>query len=261
MALTLKFSAVVDDYKAGQLLLKDTTGAYNVSTNPTGYGSANNFEVPTIALMRYKAWTDTAWIDTLLSTGQETALQATDGLVVIPEDLGVVAEVFPDGVDQLNYIPLNDSGITATFTNGSKIVTLPGGFDPADYGSPLFAFISAGDLGEALEVDWNSTNDEDQVTLKTAYSGTTATLELFFGPVYDLKILINKAGEACIATTLGASSVIDCGCNNTAPKVNQMIQWRFVADVLFECADYTGAHNTLVQLNQICNSNALFCAV
>ena len=264
MALILKFSATVADKLANTLTLKDTTGDYDVSLNPGGYGVANNFINQDIVFIKYKTWTDTAWLQTYLTGPQSTDLHASDGLTVVPSELGSSGDTFPDGVDQLQMIPLNTAGVDGTFTLGSKIVTLnPTTFDPSTYGSTLVAYIAGVDgtiHTKVYEIDQTGTNDTTQLTLKEAFDEATTTLPLWFGPIKDIKILVNKAAEACIASTLGGSSPLDCNCSNNSAQVNKMIQWRFTADVLFNCDDFVGAHNTLVQLNRICNSTLSNCA-
>jgi len=265
MSLTLKFVASVVDKDAEQLLLQDTTGAYHVTTNPTGYGVENSFITPSYTFLKYKTWTDDAWATVLLSSAQLANLLAGT-LEVTPTEVGSSGDSFPDGVDQLQMIPMNDSGVNGTFTEGSKIVTLSTtSWDPDDYVG-LFDYIagingSDEDETGVLEVDTDETNNTTQLTLKEAYDGPTVTTNLFYGPLKDLKVLVNKAAEACIAQTLAANSPLNCNCVNDIPKINKMIQWRFVADVLFNCDDFVGAHNTLVQLNKVCTQNLSTCNV
>lgn len=263
MSLTLKSTITVADKDASALIIKDTTGTYNVSTNPGGYGVSNSFITPTQMFLKYKTWTDTAWVQVLLTGDQLTDILSSDGLEATPVDLGSTGDVFPDGIDQVELFPLNDTAINGTFTNGSKIVNLSTtSWDPSTYaGLVLYvAGIDGATYTKILEIDATGTNNTAQLTLKEAYDGTTQTLSLWFGPYKDVKVLVNKAAEKCIATTLGSMSPIDCSCSNDASKVNKMIQWRFTADVLFNCDDFTGAHNTLVQLNRLCSTNSATCA-
>lgn len=267
MGLTLKLVATVVDKDANELLLKDTTGAYDAGTNLGGYGATNHFITPTAAFTKYKTWTDTAWVTYLLSSDQLTALLAGT-LAVELADIGSTGESFPDGIDQLEYIPLNSTGVNGTFTNGSKIVTLSTtSWNPATYVdniSYVAGLPGSNPLGTEtglLEYDLAGTNNTTQITLKENFTGSTQTLSLWFGPLKDIKVLVNKAAEACIATTLAASSPLDCNCVTGIDKITKMIQWRFTADVLFNCEDYTGAHNTLVQLNKLCALNSSTCNV
>lgn len=272
MSLTLKFDATVNDRGATELLLKDTTGAYNATTNPTGYGVANSFITPTLAAIKYKTWDQSSWVQKVLTPAQLTSIMSANGLAVGPDDLGGTAGVFKDGINQLQYAPLNSASATAVFTNGSKIVQISGGFNPNTPGSALVGFIigianaadpNGGDaITKAYEVDWRSTatNDATQITLLEAFAEDTVSIALYYGPYDDDKILVNKAAEKCIAETLASSSSLGCGCESTYPQVNKMIQWRFAADVAYDCGDYTGAHNTIVQLNRICNQTSLACA-
>jgi hypothetical protein len=257
MSLSIKLAGTVNDKTASEILFKDTTGAYASPSNTGGYGVANDFITPTYGFLRWKYWTDTAWVNTFLDS--LTDILGSDGLTRTPTEAGLTGDVFSDGIHQVEYVPLNSAAVSAVFTNGSKTVTFSG-WDPTAIASELVAFIAGVSGGanttDILEVD---TFTSTTITLKEAFTGTTQTVALYFGPVKDIKILVNKAAEACIAKTLASGTTVDCGCATNSDNVTKMIQWRFTADVLFDCEDYVGAHNTLVQINRVCNPLTCLC--
>lgn len=72
------------------------------------------------------------------------------------------------------------------------------------------------------------------------------------GVILDLKVLINKAAEACIVSATGKLSERDQDCPEAERILNKLIRWRFAADIKHDLADYDGAHNLIVAVNKLC---------
>lgn len=262
MSLSVSIASSAVSKKATSITLKDTTGSYSSPENTGGYGVENDFLAPSISMLFWRYWSDEDYTQYFLGEAKETALLSNSGVDIAPSQVGSTDTSFKDGVHQVKYVPLNDAEVTATLTNGSKLVALsPADFDAVAFGSTLVAYIvvaTDGDpstpLSAALEIDWTETQSTTQLVLKEAYDGDTVSGELWFGPIIDFKVLVNKGADACIASTVGKIAQTQCVCQKERQLINQFIQWRFAADVQFECDDFDGAQNLLTQINRYCTS-------
>lgn len=68
----------------------------------------------------------------------------------------------------------------------------------------------------------------------------------------DIKVLVNKAAEACIVSAIGKLAERDQDCPPAEYQLNKLIRWRFAADVKHDLKDYDGAHNLIVAINKLC---------
>lgn len=253
---------------ATSVTLQDTTGAYNVSTNPGGYGTPNPASPAstTKAYILWRYWTDTSYgTPFTLSAGNITSLQGA-GLAITPLMQGLSTDsdaVFSDGIHQIKYIPAQALAGTGTFTASSKIVVLSGSSGVAALqalGGIVWVLVVIAGTTYAYELDTTGTNDNTQLTLKTAVtvsSGAGATV--IVGGEDDIKILINKAAEACIVSSTGALADIPGSCLEVEATLNKMIRWQFAANIQYECEDYDGAHNLVVSINKYCTSGKCIC--
>jgi hypothetical protein len=265
MSLAIKIGSSSVAKKATSITLKDTTGVFDLSSNPGGYGIDNSFASPTFAYLFWRFWTDDAdaFTEAFIASANTTELVFGSGYSITPTIVGseTMTDKFTDGVYQGNYVPLNSTTVQGTFVVGSKIVTLSStDFDPASKGSTLAAYV-IGITGDAnstrlFEVDWTGTNDDTQITLVEEFDGVAGSYDLWFGPLQDFKVLVNKGAEECIVNTIGKISQTDCVCTKERDLVNKFIQWRFAADVQFDCEDYDGAQNLLTQINRYCAAGA-----
>jgi len=130
MALALSLSYLQQD-SCGELVLTDTSGAYNVTTNPTGWGSPNlacDTGAITYAEIIIKTYTDsltlsdTSTVDviadwktltTLTSAAFDTGTTVSNMIYTIPLNL-------PDGVHQITY----QVGDGATYANSTNQATI-----------------------------------------------------------------------------------------------------------------------------------------
>lgn len=240
------------------LTIKDSTGAYNVSTNPGGYGSPNPYNTPTQGFLLARYWTETSYLSTYLDPSEMTSLLGSG----LSFGSATSANAFADGVHQLKYLPLKDTGATAVFTNGSKTVTVTG-FDITTLGEAgakyAAAFDGADPEGEPTLIDWTGTNNSTTITLKSVFLGATGTYALQVAVEGDLKVKINKAAEACIVGGIGKLAEVNCECIDNEKTLNKLIRWRFAADVKFDLLDYEGAHNMIVAINKICAASDCSC--
>lgn len=259
--------------KAATITLKDETGAYNVSTNPGGYGSTNELLSPattTKAYILWRYWTDEAYSTAFSLTGQNiTDIQST-GLSLTPVALGLSTDstdVFADGIHQVKYLPaqLLPNSATGTFTPGSKIVPLTNGLNIANLlnaGALTWIGVVDGSVTKFYEVDASGTNNNTQITMKTAFSGAAPVVGAGIAAAEgDLKVLIATAAEACIVSSTGKLADIPGDCTAVEVILNKLIRWKFAAGILKDCQDYDGAHNMVVSINKYCASGKCICTV
>lgn len=272
MSLQIKLDYNTVAKFATSITFQDLTGIYNSGTNPTGYnaGVPNYLDTPSTtgkAYIMWRYWSNTSFSAPIpLSNTQITALEGS-GLILTPVALGLTTDVagrFNDGVHQVKLLPAQTLAGSGTYTPGSKIVTLSGASNiAAMFGAKALVWViglDAGGSAKAYEIDVAGVNDNTQLTLKTAYLGTTVSS----GPIVatadgDLKVFVNKAAENCIVSSTGRLVEQDGECGEAERTLNQLIRWRFSADVKFADLDFTGAHNLVTAINRICNSGKCIC--
>lgn len=257
MANEIKLTLVSTSKTGKSLVLKDTTGVYDVTTNPGGYGVPNPYTVQISAvgcILRHKLWNDPAWETLWLTGANYTALSAA-GYTFGSESN---ATALADGVHQFKLLPIKTVSSGHTFTNGSKTVNCPT-FDPNALGQAGLQYVIAANVsnqpvGDPIEIDWTGVNVLGTMTLLTPWTGPTGTYTLWTSIEGDLKVLINKGAEACITGAIGKLSECTCDCSDAIRKLNQLLLWKFGADVQMDRKDYDGAHNMVVTINKLCSS-------
>lgn len=267
MAFTPKIEFVELSRNASSVKIKDTTGSYNGSTNPGGYSTPNP-DSPAVTAKAYviwKYWTDTAYSKPrVLSTGEITSIQGA-GLSLTPIDMGLSTDstqVFSDGEHQIKYIPAQSLPGTGTFTTGSKVVALAGASGVATLLNNLalvWVLVVVSGVTYLYEVDIAGTNNDTQITLKTASAISSAGATVIVGGSADLKVLVNKAAESCIVSSTGELADIPGSCLEVEATLNKLIRWQIAAVVQHQCQDYDGAHNLVVSINKYCTSGKCIC--
>lgn len=250
-------------------LLKDATGAYNVSTNPGGYGAPNITSPPDVIGFTFRKWSGTAPYGNVAYNDDDgiiSALVGTGGYQIEAEAVAALNSVFSSGVHQIKYYVGNstDSG-TATMTLGSKLVTVAGA-DPTAFDTAYKAVILLDGSGVPQSnvllldrtVSWTSTT----FYLTEAWSAATiAGLHIRLCTEADLKILFVELANQCTADAIGSYSRRRRDCDpETVNQLMEMVAWIKAAQVKFECLDYDGANDLLEMLDATCaQCNALIC--
>ena len=245
-----KITSIAVSKTADTITLQDTTG--------TGYQSP--YAPPfVLGYLRWKYWEDTAmgeWVE--LTPEQMTALNTTDGQAFTPDDVGLVTEegaVFADGVHHMKYLPVYSIGSCNVLQDSDTITHL----------GPL--------SGDPTDIKWIGYPGVDPVEVKSAVSGSTTTITLkelwpyptdtdvvlYVGTEADLKILVSVAAEKCIVGAIGKISSQPCDCHEAAQQVDQLIRWKFAADVHFDCKNYQGAHDLIKAINGFCQPSDCNC--
>lgn len=267
MAFIPKIEFVELGRTAESITIKDTTGVYDVSTNSGGYGTPNpnSPEVTTKAYLLLKYWTENEYSSPMsLSVGNIASIQGA-GLSITPIDLGLSTDssvVFSDGEHQIKYIPAQSISGTGAFVSGSKIVILSSSSGIATLLNNLglvWVLVVVSGITYAFEVDSAGINNDTQITLKTVSTVTTSGATVIAGGDADLKVLVNKAAEACIVSSTGALADIPGSCLDVEATLNKLIRWQIAAVIQHQCQDYEGAHNLVVSINKYCTSGKCIC--
>lgn len=194
---------------------------------------------PSKSLVRIKPWkgTSSKWV--VMTT-------PVVGQIILATDFGYTL-VIPDGVFDIEYVPMSDL-MYANYTTGSVDVA------PVVWPGPVTAaaisYIYNGT--SVYELDWTLPQTTVLLKLKTAALETGAGLETMYGGTINVfKALNSMSALACIVGAIAAST--SCGCSSSiVDNINQLIRWKFAADIQFECQDYQGAHELITNVNQYC---------
>lgn len=253
MALVPKITAVVTDtVRATSMKLQDTTGVYNASTNPGGYGTPNydtsDLDWALIYLRNYKDEDYTiqklSSLTNILGSGQNF-VGLTDGK-------------FSDGVWEIKYFPVVAHPVTPnvntviTWTAGSKVFTLASA-------NTILAGVSAilvKDISDTklyfLDPNIPPTSSVATVTELLPSAGTG---NLAVAYESDTRFLITAAADDCLAIKTGLI-VKECSCFD--PEMQQlylMMGKRNGADIHYTVKqNYQAAHDLIIQLGTYCDN-------
>ncbi len=249
--------------KALSVTLRDITGAYNVSTNPGGYGTPNIASPPGTVGFTFRQWdATTPYINYVTSDSASIVeLLSSDGHELLASIIGLTK--FQEGVNHIKYYPFDPVVASSEFSvvNGSKTITLVtptlGMFDPTALDAAYIAVILIDDGGALASGilllgnrdDWTSTT----FTVDTAWGGNTGdgyTIKL--ATEADLKILIKESTEACIAGKIGKIAEMECCENKVVEKLTDLTMWMFAATVKLQCEDYSGANDLVLKAYNEC---------
>lgn len=248
--------------------IQDTTGTYNISTNPGGYGTPNQSSPPVVIGFVWRYWPDTTPYANVVSkdTAVITALLATGGYAFSTTYLGLGSGLFSSGVHQVKYYPLYRYGSAlVTLTQGSKVVTFTSG-DTTGLVAALIAvaFSTGGDdsnptlATNVMYIDTTVATTSTTFSLTTTFTGTTGTYHIWVSTEADLKILVEAPAVNCLVNRIGRISEKQISCSvDYLNDTLKMTMWKFSAEVKFDCKDYEGAHNLIVGIDKLCDPCAV----
>lgn len=246
-------TSVTNAKDGSSLTIKDSTGAYNVSTNPGGYGTPNADE-PTVVGFRVRYWADTDIYGSLV-TDDTTILAALlgAGFALTIEQLGESEADFSSGVHHIKYYPLEEVDTIVTLTKDSKLVTVTAGTAPSTWDSDYvgIVFNDGATLGtKVFLIDRNEAITSTTFYLTEAWTDDTITGQaVMLAPEADLKILAVEEAQSCLVGRIGKLGK-SCTCNEDEVDLLMWLTMQiFAAQINFDCADYTNAHNKIVNVH------------
>lgn len=252
MPLAPKISVTSVDTKTGTTVtVQDTTGTYNVSTNPGGYGTPN-YDTTDLdwALLWFRNYNETTYhtlkltsLTSILGSGQSVA--------------GFVNGIFGDGVWEVKYYPIVAHPVTPnvdttiTWTVGSKTFNLTSANTRlAGVAAILIKDISQEKL---YFLDPNSPPTSSTATV-TEQLPSTGTGLVALAYEADTRFMMTKAADDCLATFTGLA-ISDCLCDNEL-LVEAILRRgkRDGATTHFNTGNYQAAHNIITQLAAYCDN-------
>lgn len=243
---------------AASITLADTTGVYDVNTNPGGYGTPNMPSPPHAVGITWRFWGETLpysnWVTDDGSTINE--LVSVNGHKFLPANLGLTITVFNDGVHHIKYYPFLLFTGSYAFVQGSSTVSVIG-FNPTTLDSKYVA---------ALVLDGSGVVKSNVVLLKSRDQWTSTTFiidakwpaasvtgyQIMFATEADLKLLITSATDKCLSAKVGKVSEMKSCDTRVVDKLVNLTMWKISADVKMQCTDYTGAHELITKAYKEC---------
>jgi hypothetical protein len=243
--------------KGDSITVADTTGAYNATTNPGGYGVPNSTSPPLAVGIRPRYWSKTIPDGQFVSNNAPliTALLSSTGKSFKPVDFGSSAEIFAPGVHHWLYYPLYSQTTVVTLTAGNTLVTVTGGTAPDTWDVAYKGIVfNNGTLSPKVYlIDRTKPVTALNFHVTEAWEGITSIgAAVLLGTEADLKILVQEPAKACVVDRI--SALFDsCTCNagEEYELMQDTMQLRAaIAD--FACADYNGAHNKTAAVYNQC---------
>lgn len=261
MAQLVVNGALTVDADSEVLAFADTTGVFDATLNPGGYGAPNkatsanvftrfDFILPDLSTYR---------IDRNGASVPSSGFIPKNGLTTnfSIADLGLSSDEFPGGVIQLSYKPYfsTASGGTLTFTNGSAIVARGGVQDLTV------------DFADTNMVLWNGveyvikagTLTASQFELTEVYTGSTNTLVAYAGYLKQVAVLIYKEFLNCWDPQWAVLDTKDnCMSEKEMALFNLYCIYLSILAKMAEAtqASYASANTLMLDLIQLCTAEA-----
>lgn len=257
MALITKFVKVAQAQDNKSVTFDDTTGAYDGTTNPGGYGTPNpaytailktvlqitNLKTDSVS---YHIVDETDAQD--LANPAETNLLTLDSYYIGQTAFGEDTVAILDGTFQIKYVPIVVDGITIGATNGSVVVTgtsLTTVF--ANYSVIYFD-------GKLYEIDKVNGFTADSMRLKTAYVGTTGSYSAQTGSMALLKFGLNGVANNTLISSIGQIT----SCSDTEELMDVLL-FKFGSDAKEQCNDIEGYQKIIDGINGYFNNGVSCC--
>lgn len=240
----------------------DTTGAYNVSTNPTGYGAPNyaTADIDVVVLKVMQPNTNEYVEYVFDGSTTPTASQIVTAAENFPINTFILGETtaddlgqLPDGSSSVIYIPVFTQGLMLTFTQGSRAFT----------GALLTTDPHAG----MNYVRYNGTTYGATITsattgvLDSEFVDPDGTYEVGEGFGSEQKFQAFCQGDSCLARINGEIATQNCGCDNEQRKEFMNMDATFEgAKALFACESYTNCQKAVDIVTNYCNDTGCGCS-
>lgn len=233
MALQIKLSQVSLSTDGTVLTVQDTTGAYNVSTNPGGYGTPNP-ATPTKVQLRWKTFFSCVWA-VVTGTYAYADVLAGYGITTVSLALSTIPSLFPDGINQVQYLAGYLLTGSVTVLPGSTTVTVVD-MDTSKLTAGMYLSFASDPNTLYYILSIASTT----IILETPYGGsnTTETCYQWYSTV--LNVLVQTLGQNRINDRLCRVTVD----NLTDSELNKLLQLtmdELAASARYDIGDYAGA--------------------
>lgn len=245
---------------AKTITLADTTGAYNLTSNPGGYGAPNLVSPPTRVGFTVRFWTDTVpYANKIIEdTGIITALLTAGGTPITKVILGLADGYFPSGIHHIKYYPFEVVSTIVTLTQGSAVAEWVSGVIPSAFNAAFKAvlFTDDSDVLQSTVILLDTTVAATSTTFAMAsgWAGDTGDYNMMLATEADLKVLFTQYGEACIDSKIGRlASIVNCN-TKEVDKLMNLVRWKLAAEIKYQKRDYNGAHTLMVNVEKECTA-------
>lgn len=270
MALSISTS-LAESIGSSVIRLGDETGLYNVTTNPEGYGLANqvntrsNRRVTDIQYtsIEFYEQDDTEAISTFTVEGLSTGSADAENLADQTNDYDINATTeWPVGVYHTKYIPYFASlnTIDFLFTEDSKTVTVSDA-------SPLLdelvnvKYIIYNGVRYTVSNVVNPASTSATITLTEAFQDPTVTATgdtVFLGYEAITYIAVKNAITECLNNKVADMALETCGCQTYTTLMNAVVIYDSIERNM-DAGNYTKASNILTYLENFCSSDDCGC--
>lgn len=245
MGLQLKLSKVSLSTDGTTLIVQDTTGDYDVSTNPGGYGSPNPVRPTSLVQLRWKLYRDCSW--KLISGGYtQSDIESGFAITAINTGLSIVLNLLPDGVEQILYL----GGYNMT----GSVTTVPG------ESTINIVDLDVSTLVPGMYISFQATPTvlykvisiiSGVITLDTPYGGTNTTETCIQWYVGELDVLIQTLGQNRINDRLIrfiAKSITDIELD----ELTKLTMDELAASARMDAGDIAGANDLALSVQDRC---------
>lgn len=233
MGLQIKLSQVSLSTDGTVLTVQDTTGAYNSVTNPGGYGTPNP-ATPAMVQLWWKTFLSCTWA---LVTGTYAYADVAAGyaFTTVSLLLSTLPNLFPDGINQVQYLTGYSISGTVTTVPGSSTITVVD-LDTSKLVAGMYLSFSSAPATLYYIVSINGST----ITLQTPYGGTNTaeTCNQWYSAV--LNVLVQTFGQSRINDRLCRTTAD----NMTDPELNNLMKLtmdELSASARYTAQDYLGA--------------------
>jgi hypothetical protein len=237
MSLTRELTIVSTSKDGREIVIQDSTGAYHVTTNPTGYGTPNRATTDTVFLYTTVTRYDNGFVASGHKNPGDLAILTGANYTLTMADMGGVATTpFPDGVLKIATYLMTDV-VEATRTSAKVI-------EGADLSTLLLAD-SIAVFGEDgipvfIAIDTSKPNLSTKIYLikDVCIDGFT---EVY--PAYSSsEVVLNMAaGESALVTEIGKYAD-EGGCTDKDLELMLLYREKIAAEIKFSCKNYSAAN-------------------
>lgn len=236
--LQLKLSKVSFSADGTQLVVQDTTGAYDAVTNPTGYGAPNR-AISANLILRWKLYNSKNWVTLPGWTGAAYTI-TTVNLGLSPSS---VPQLLPDGVEFIQYLGLYSKGSNFTVEAGSSRV----GFTGLDFTGIDYVAMGS-DLTTVYKIISRGSN---YLILDSCYEGSNSVEVAYDAQNADLQVLVQTYTNMQLDDQVASTSAEQLY-GKQLDEVFSKLMRLFIAQARFEKTDYYGADLIMQNLFSAC---------
>ncbi len=251
-----KLTTVYINKSATQVTLKDSTGLYDATTTPGGYGIPNPTSPPVAVGFRFVNYTESVPYLNFV-TRESTLIQellSGYGHTFNTQSLGI--SPFKSGIHQVKYNVFENTDYEITLTKDSKTITITSGGSPTSWSAGYKAVVLLDDTGNIIsKVLAIESVSYDSFTIDTEWvEDTVSGYSFLIGTEGYLKILFTQLSERCVSKKIGEMATGNISCDPSV--MSTLVSWSLYilsAKTEFNCGSFQKAQDLIMAVEQECN--------